>query len=438
VLKSIFKNKDCFLEYIMKKKKPFSNFKLTFLKNYKDYIYFITGVVISFALIYMILTSFLIEPWFRRNVVYVQIGPLPLYFFTLSMAIFLFVLMLSYRAIKYGLTSLIFLIIGLSSAAISYLFGCLNWNPGGTIPQTGIFEIQLLTSTLSIYFLFFHFELNDRESPRSGLTILITLCLLPYCLKNLYSLVSLNYGTNTGFQLFLRTLVQIGAIVIFFSVLLIGLRLSRAFFAHSPRARILGGFQFAGIVLLFINILFEFLEGILEVFRINFSAYNTPIFVISIILISGPQFIDPELLGLVPPNVQVLTLIDDRGITHYYEPISEEFRKIDEENLSSQLIGGLTLAFANVSERVAKSKAGIDSLKFGDRAMIVEFLEPYYLVVIAERDTYFLHLEMKQYIHELKELYKEPPQDSSLIPERIFRQLNRDFFPILTPSYFTK
>jgi hypothetical protein len=212
--------------------------------------------------------------------------------------------------------------------------------------------------------------------------------------------------------------------------------MSKAFFSHNRHARILGGLQFGGIILMFINMIFEFSEGLIDAIGFSFSTYNTPIFVIALLLISIPQMINPELLGLVPPNVQAVSLIDDRGITHYFKPISEEFRKIDEENLSSQLIGGLTIAFANVSERVAKSKAGVDSLKFGDRAMIVEFLEPYYLVVIAERDTYFLHLEMKQYINELKEIYNEPPADSSLIPERIFKDLNREFFPILTPSYF--
>jgi hypothetical protein len=212
--------------------------------------------------------------------------------------------------------------------------------------------------------------------------------------------------------------------------------MSRAFFSHSRHARILGGLQFAGITLLFINIFFELLEGVLDASGIPFSAYNTPLFIIAMLLISIPQLINPELLGLVPPNVQVVSLIDDRGITHYFKPLSEEFINIDEENLSSQLIGGLTIAFASVSEQVAKSKAGVDSLKFGDRAMIIEYLDPYYLVVIAERDTYFLHLEMKQYVQKLKELYNKPPADSSLIPESVFNKLNLEFFPILTPYYF--
>lgn len=422
----------------MDKHKASDNIRLHFLRSFKDYCLLIIGIVCLLAILYLLITSILIEPFFRNYVVYAQIGQFSPYFFTLAMILLVFSSLLTYRALKYGLTSLVFLIIGLSTSMISYFFGWLNWNPAGTVPEGWLFEMQLLTSTLSLYFLFFHFELNDSESPRSWLTILITICLIPYCLKNLYSLISFDYGTDTMFQLFLRTLVQIGAIFIFLSVFLIGIRISRAFFKHSHKARVLGGFQFAGIVLLFVNILFEFLEGILEIAGIDFSSYNTPLFVIATLLISIPHLINPEILGLVPPNVQAVTLIDDRGITHYFKPLSEEFVDIDEQNLSSQLIGGLTIAFANVSEEVAKSKKGIDSLKFGDRAMIIEVLEPYYLVVIAERDTFFLRLEMKQYINKLKTFYKNPPKDGTLIPEKVFKELNLEFFPILTPYYFSE
>lgn len=407
------------------------------LKSSKHYILFIIGIVLIFALIYLLFTSFLFEAWFKSNVVYAQIGPFSPYFFTLSMTILVFALMLTYRALKFGLTSLAFILLGLYFSSLSYFFGWLNWNPAGTVPQTAIFEIQLLLSTLSLYFFFFHFELNDREIPRPWLSILITICLLPYCLKNVYSIVSMDYGTNTLFQLFLRTLVQIGVIIIFLSVLLIGIRMSKAFFSHSKRSRVLGGLQFAGIVLLFINVIYEFIEGFIDVLGLDFSTYNTPLFVVATLLISLPHFADPELLGLVPPNVKVLSLVDDSGITHYYKPLSEEYSNYGDEELSSQLIGGLTIAFTNVSEEVAKSKAGIDSLKFGDRAIIVEFLSPYYLIVIAERDTYFLHLEMKEYIKKLKKMYDKPPSDATMIPEEVFKELNREFFPILTPYYFT-
>ncbi|MFO7794946.1 MAG: hypothetical protein ACQERB_06325 [Promethearchaeati archaeon] len=410
--------------------------KIINIKDVKNYIIIIIGIVAIFALIYLILTSFIIESWFRKYIVYAQIGSFSPYFFSLAIMMFLFGLLIIYRAVKFGLTSLIFMVIGLFTSATSYFFGWLNWNPAGTVPQTWLFEIQLLTSTLSIYFLFFHFELNDRDSPRSWLSILITFCLIPYCLKNLYSLLTLDYGTNTLFQILLRTLVQIGAIIVFFSVFLIGIRMSKAFFAHSRRARILGGMQFAGIVLLFINVIFEFLEGILEVAGIEFSTYNTPVFVLALLLISLPHFINPELIGLVPPNVQVVSLVDEAGITHYYKPLSEEFADFGESGASSQLIGGLTIAFSNVSEEVAKSKAGIDSLRFGDRAIIVEYLSPYYLVIIAQKGTYFLQLEMREYVRQLKNLYKEPPKDGSLIPEEVFKDLNREFFPILTPYYF--
>jgi len=421
----------------MRNNKSLINQKFDFLENSKQYILLIAGIITLFAIIYLIITSFMIEPWFRTYIVYGQIGSFSPYFFSLAMVILFFALLLSYRAFRFGLTSLIFMLIGLFFSMTSYLFGWANWNPNGIVPQTWLFEIQLLTSTLSLYFLFFHFELNDRESPRTGLTIFLTICLIPYCLKNIYSVVAMDYGTTTPFQIFLRTLVQIGAVVLFLSVLIIGIRMSKAFFSHSDRARILGGLQFAGIVLLFINVIFEFSEGILDAIGVQFSTYNTPIFVIALLLISIPHFIDPELIGLVPPNVQAVSLVDESGITHYYEPLSDEFTDFGESGASSQLIGGLTIAFANVGEEVAKSKAGIDSLKFGDRAIIVEFLSPYYLVIIAQKGTYFLHLEMREYVKQLKEIYKNPPEDGTLIPKKVFRDLNKEFFPILTPYYFS-
>ena len=422
----------------MENEKTLSTNRVIRIKNSTNYILLIVAIVSLFAIIYLFLTSFLIESWFRNNFVYAQIGTFSPYFFTLAITVLFFGLLLSYRTIKYGLTSLIFILISIFSLVISYLFGWLNWNPAGTVPQTWLFEIQLLTSTLSLYFLYFHFELNDRESPRSWLTVLITLCLLPYCLKNLYSLITGDFGTNTAFQLFLRTLVQIGAIITFITILLIGIKMSKSYFEHSRRARFLGGLQFAGIVLLFINIIYEFTEGILDVFGLEFSTYNTPIFVISILLISISHFIDPELLGLVPPNVQAVSLIDDSGITHYYKALSDEFADFNEKGAPSQLIGGLTIAFANVGEEVAKSEAGIDSLKFGDRAIIIKFLDPYYLIIIAEKGTFFLKIEMKEYLKKLKEFHPKPPIDGTVIPDKVFKELNREFFPILTPYYFSE
>jgi hypothetical protein len=421
----------------MKIKKTFSSNLFGFLKSAKEYIILISVIISIFAGIYLFLTSFIFESWFKSNVVYGQIGSFSPYFFTLAVIMLFFASLLSYRAFKYGLTSLLFLLVGLFLSMTSYFFGWANWNPAGSVPQTWLFEVQLLTSTLSILFLFFHFELNDRDSPRPGLMIFITLCIIPYCLKNVYSLFAMDYGTNTAFQIFLRTLVQIGAIGVFLSVLLIGIRMSKAFFNHSNRARILGGLQFAGIVLLFINIIFEFTEGILDAVGVEFSTYNTPIFVVALLLISIPHFVDPELIGLVPPNVQAVSLVDDAGITHYYKPLSDEFADFNESGATSQLIGGLTIAFSNVGEEVAKSKAGIDSLKFGDRAIIVEYREPYYLVIIAQKGTYFLKLEMREYVKQLKQKYKNPPEDGSLIPEKVFLELNREFFPILTPYYFS-
>ncbi|MBD3197013.1 MAG: hypothetical protein GF317_18310, partial [Candidatus Lokiarchaeota archaeon] len=279
------------------------NKKESFSGNYFITLYLIILLVIIFSGIYVALTSFIFNNWFKKFLVYAQIGNFSPYFFTLATVIALFAAILLYRSIKFGLTSLRLLFLSLLSASLSYFFGWANWNPSGSIPLTAFFELQLLMSTMSLVFLFIHFELNEREKPRSWLTAIISLCLVPFSLKNLYSLITGDYHAYTTFEFYLRTLVQIGAVIIFVLAFLTSFRIFKALAHHSNKGKLLGGMQFAGILLLLINVVFEFTEGILELLGSNISTYNTPLFVIAMLLISIPYFINPDLITLVPPNV---------------------------------------------------------------------------------------------------------------------------------------
>jgi hypothetical protein len=342
--------------------------------------------------------------------------------------------MILYRSIKFKLTPLIFIICALFSSALSYFFGWLNWNPAGEVPKTGLYEAQILLSTIALFFLFLHFELNERESPRAWLTSIISICLFPLSFKNIFSILSGIYEFNGTFEYFLGVLVQIGAIVIFIANFVIGFRISKAIFARNEEVRNLGGIQFAGLLFLFFHVFFEFTEGLIKIINPEFSVFNTPILIIAMLLISIPYYKNPEILSFVSPNVKAIGLVDISGIVHYFRATSEEFE--DRRNISEELFGGLTVAFQSVGKEVAQAKKGVDSLKFGDRTIVIEYLKPYYFVVIAERSSYFLHLEMKQYLKDLKYYYSEPPQYGEVIPENTIKKLNEKFYP-MPPYYFT-
>jgi hypothetical protein len=405
-------------------------------KSSKRYHLYIILLVDGLMFLYILFTSILFPDWFRIYIVYSQIGPFSPYFFTIAVIITFFGIMTLYRSYKFELTSLSFIIIALFSLAISYFFGWLNWNPSGERPEGALYQIQILTSTISIFFLFLHFELNERESPRAWLTSIISICLFPLSFKNVFSIFTGIYHINPTFEYFIGVLVQLGAIIIFIANFIIGWKISKAIFSRNREVRNLGGLQFAGLMVLFFFVFFEFFEGLIKILNPNFSVFNTPILVVAMLLISLPYFINPEILGFVSPNVKAVGLIDKNGITHYFRATSEEFE--ERRETSEELFGGLTVAFQSVGREVAQAKKGIDSLKFGDRAIIIEFLNPYFFVVIAEKSSFFLHLEMKEYLKELKKYYREPPQYGITIPRDIINKLNQKFFPMHTPYYFEK
>ncbi len=402
-------------------------------KDSIQYHLYISLIVLVIIILYILFTSILFPSGFRKYIVYIQIGPFSPYFFTIAAIFAIFGTMILYHSIKFELTSLTFIICALFSSALSYFFGWLNWNPAGEVPKTGLYEAQILLSSIALFFLFLHFELNERESPRAWLTSIISICLFPLSFKNIFSILSGIYEFNTTFEYFLGILVQIGAIVIFIANFVIALRISKAVFVRNEELRNLGGIQFAGLFFLFFHVFFEFSEGLIKIINPKFSVFNTPILVIAMLLISIPYYKKPEVLSFVSPNVKAIGLVDINGITHYFKATSEEFE--ERRNISEELFGGLTVAFQSVGKEVAQAKKGVDSLKFGDRAIIIEYLNPFYFVVIAERSSYFLHLEMKQYLKDLKTYYKEFPEYGEVISEDIIKQLNEKFYP-MPPYYF--
>ncbi|TXT57274.1 MAG: membrane protein of unknown function [Promethearchaeota archaeon] len=405
------------------------------INNSKRYHLYIILLVLGFITLYFLFTSILFPSEFRKYVVYAQIGSFSPYFFSIAVVITIFGIMILYRSIKYELTSLFFIILTLFTSALSYFFGWLNWNPLGEKPLTALYEAQLLFSTISLFFLFLHFELNERESPRAWLTSFISISLFPLSFKNIFSIFTGIYQINPTFEYFLGSLVQVGGIVIFIANFVIGLKISNAIFSQNKQARNLGGIQFAGLLLLFFHVLFEFTEGLFKIVNPRFSVFNTPILVIAVLLISVPYYKNPQLLSFVSPNVKAVGIVDVNGITHYFRATSVEFE--ERRAVSEELFGGLTVAFQSVGKEVAQAKKGVDSLKFGDRAIIIEANHPFYFVVIAEKSSYFLHLEMKEYLRELKAHYSEPPQYGEVISEDLIKELNEKFFPMHTPYYFT-
>ncbi|TFF97582.1 MAG: hypothetical protein EU547_03925 [Promethearchaeota archaeon] len=387
--------------------------------------------------LYVLFSSFLCRDWFRNNIVYAQIGFFSPYYFIIAIISFVFACLMLYRSIMFEYKSLIFFIIALFLISFSYFFGWLNWNPDptGEIPKTGLYEAQVLFSTVSLFLLFIHFELNEYETPRTTLTSIVSLCLVPLSFKNIYAMITRDYLLNE-FKLiqFGANLVQAGGIIIFLSIFAIGIKMLRVFTVHNKKAQILFSLQYAGLMFLFFHGIFELLEGILKFF-IDFSIYNTPIVIGGMLLIGISYSISPK-HNFMSPNVKAFGVVDKNGISHYFIATSEEFA--EKKNVSEELFGGLTVALKSVGKAVAQTEKNVNSLTFKDRAIIIEYIEPYYLVLIAEKASYFMHLEMKEYLEDLKKLYPEIPKYGTIIDDEIFEQLNTRFYPIQTPYYLSQ
>jgi hypothetical protein len=398
----------------------------------------IIPLVVLIVGVYLLLTSFMFESWFRNYIVYAQFGPFSPYYFSIALISFIFACLILYRSIKFEFKSLIFFIAALFSISLSYFFGWLNWNPNpsGNIPATWFYEAQVLFSTISLFCLFLHFELNEYETPRTYLTSIVSLCLVPLSFKNIYAMVTGEYDIDAPKLIqFGGTLVQAGGIIIFISIFFIGIKMFRAFVAHNKKARVLFGLQYAGFLFLFFHGIFELTEGIVKFF-VDFSIFNTPIVITGMLLIGTAYCISPKLFAFMAPNIQAFGIVDKNGISHYFTAISKEFA--EKREISEDLFGGLTIALKSVGETVAQTEKSVNSLIFKDRAIIIEYIDPYYLVLIAEKATYFIHLEMKDYLRELKKVQPQIPRNGSIISEKVFIELNKQFTPIQTPYYIYK
>jgi hypothetical protein len=259
--------------------------------------------------------------------------------------------------------------------------------------------------------------------------------LVPLSFKNIYVLVTGEYDLDAPKLIqFGGTLVQAGGIIIFLSIFFIGIKMFRAFSAQGRKSRILFGMQYTGFLFLFFHGIFELVEGIVKFF-VAFSIFNTPIVITGMLLIGTSYCISPKLFAFMAPNVQAFGIVDKNGISHYFTSTSKEFA--EKKEISEDLFGGLTIALKSVGEAVAQAKKSVNSLIFKDRAIIIEYRDPYYLVMIAEKATYFIHLEMKDYLKKLKEIQPHIPKYGSIISEEVFEKLNKQFTPIQTPYYLS-
>ncbi len=377
-----------------------------------------------FFIVYVLFTSIIFGYEFKQYVINGHINNFYPYFLILSIILFIFGGIVTYRSKKFEFSSLILLNISIYSFALSYLMGFLNWDPtGGDYTITTYFQLQVIFSTIGTVLIYIHSELNNREVPQVKMLAVIISLFVPHTILNIYHIITGNYGEALkNFSLFTQILLLIGTIVIFGKLLLDGIRVSENLLNQSVRLRNLGSFQLAGVFILFYSIIGEVIEtlGIL-------SIRNTPLFILALIFIVIPYYFEPKVFWLISVKIKLMTIIDENGLAIYFNPVDKSF-----EDTEPQLFAGLTMAFANLGEDLAKTTSVVDSLNFGDRSLIVEVLRPYYFIIIAENSTYFLLKEMKEYLIELKSIH--PDFDGVMFDPKVFDDLNKKFFPIMIAS----
>ena len=394
----------------------------------KKYPFLILTITAFFTSLYVFFTSILFPTWFKTHVVNFHVNTFYPYFLVFSILLLVFAVILTYQSIVHDFSSLFLLTLGVYSGSLSYFLGFLNWDITVTDhTQTTFYQLQVFFSTVSLFLIYLHYELNSKTSPHPVLFGSIIFFITPLSILNLYHVITSQYPPDLRpFEYAMTGLLQVGAVTIFFIITKTGIKTSTLLFKHSPKARILGGMQLAGLYFLFFTILLELGETLLP---LNF--FNTPLYVIGLLFILIPYILDPNTIIFIPINVYLFGIVDEVGMTHYYNPLSPEFKSQDEFQ-TSQLFGGLAIAFKNFGEEIAQTKKGMDSLNFGDRSIIVEYIEPYYLILIANRSTYFLQKEMNEYLLELKQQYPQPPTNGLQIPHEVFESLNKKFFPIVS------
>lgn len=334
-----------------------------------------------------------------------------------------------YRMIKLRHSSLVILVAGIFLIGLSYFFGFLNFDPTGELNfrQTRLFQLQILFQTISVFAFFIHYELNLRSEPRPWITGGLASLLVPYSMLNIFYLITDNYSADPIFQqyeTFSLALLQIGVIFLFSWLFHSSYKIALSLENYEPRVARLSHLQFIGISILFLGVILQLVEAFSPL-----NVWHTPLNVLAVLLIGVPYAVDPKVMLFAPVNIRMFGIVDSYGRTLYHKALDVEF-KDPAEAATSELFGGLTLAFTNLGAEVAKSKTSVDSMKFADRSIILEFNYPYYMVVIADSSSFFLEREMAEYLSELKSLYPAPPEDGSIIPEEVFHKLNNTFFPV--------
>jgi len=392
----------------------------------------IFGITIAGSLIYILLTSFIFNDAFDKYFFHFHLGSFYPYFLILGLVLIGFSSILLIRSYRLGHTSLIILIAAVFLSGSSYVVGFFNFDPTGTVNfrQTRLFQLQVLLQTMSVFLFYLHYELGSHRRLRTGFLSLNILLLWPYSFLNIYYLLTDHYdpdGVLPQVESLTLFMLQTGVIVIFCWLLYNSMQTAQLFFRRSPQSRNAAILQVSGILLLVIGIVFQLIETMVS----TFDVWHTPLNTVAILLIALPYLRNPNVIVFSSVNVLLMGVVDQSGRTMYFKPVDESFANDDAVKSTSELFGGLTLAFSSMGKEVARSEKGVDSLQFADRSIIVEYLNPYYLVVIANQSTYFLEREMEEYLKELLESYPQVPKDGSVIPEEIFIQLNKKFFPVI-------
>ncbi|MCY3414565.1 MAG: hypothetical protein INQ03_23150 [Candidatus Heimdallarchaeota archaeon] len=392
-----------------------------------DYLKKIFYISSLFVFLYVLLTSFLFPDAFRQYFVDMEIFGIYPYFLFFSLILFAFGVLLAYRAYKFEYSSLRILITSVFAGSLSYFFGFLNWDPTRTsnYTQTRFYQLQVLFTTLATFLLYLHYELNDRDQPKTINIGILTFLLTPYSIFNLYYLIFDFYPDGMDvLELITLIMLQIGSVIVFLVIALNGYRLTKVMISHNKETKTLGGIQFAGLIVLLYNVLLEMLDNIPGV-----NMFNTALFIFAFLLIGIPFYMDPRVFAAVPINIHLMAIIDKSGRSLYYLPVSDDFAGENEE-ITSQLFAGLTVAFSSLGREVAKTNEQVDSLNFGDRSMIIEYMDPYYLILVAARSTYFLQREMREYLIELKQHHPVPPLSD--FSHELMAKLNEKFYPLIS------
>lgn len=355
----------------------------------------VIGVV---ALSYLALTSFLFDEA-TDGLTDLQVGPFYIYFLVPALVLGVFGLVIASKISRTHEWTLLVLVGAVLTFGLSYFLGFLNWDPNASsVPLTRLFSAQILLSNVSTLLLAIHFELLEFESLDSRYLGFIFLLLSPLMAVELFGVMSGEVlPTTAGLNLrsFLTLLTQVGTLVVIYRILS---QASRVFNKSNKQAVTL---QLVGVYLLMIHVLFEVLDEFI-------SVYNTPWLVGAMLLLGIAYLLDPYSIVLEPTNVLIYGILDRQGLPVHIKGVSQEF--LEDEGDRGILVSTLLNAFIAVSKEVAHAQT-LESLRFGDRTLIVEYQEPFFIICLASHANYFLDRTIDRYLKQVVAgLEQEHPQ----------------------------